>query len=372
MKGRIRFVIVGASKRSDYLYGPLLSILKDDVELVGVWGRSEDKASSLGEKYRVPSFTNLQQMQASVQPDAAIVSVASRANGEVGRQVVALGLHALLETPIAHDLADADAIIVRAATLGLKLEVAEQYYRRPNERIKRALIQAGIFGRVNTAYNDFMGHGYHGVSLIRSYVGFEVPVAAVNGATAQFQVDPAYGWIEHAFGPRQEEWQQAVLHFSDGRLGFFNWSSLAYDSPLRWLRSTKFFGEKGMAVGEQLTLTTPDGKDPRPILIERRFHNVGGMETLSELVAHTQPEIAWRNPFRGYYLDDEMIAVAECLMSLVRAIREDAEPEYGPAQARLDQAVTLAMLESARNGGSAVIPSPAGRSAKSTGRPKIS
>jgi predicted dehydrogenase len=356
MQNRLRFVIVGSSKRSDYLYGPLLTTLKDDVELVGVWGRSEDKARTLGVKFHVPWFSSLEQMRAAVQPDAAVVAVTYGANGEVGRRVVDLGLHALLETPIAHDLADADAIIASAAARGLKIEVAEQYYRRPSERLKRALIQAGVFGRVNTAYNDFMGHGYHGVSLIRSYIGFDVAVSAVSGATARFQTAPSYGWIAQSFGPREEDWEHAVLHFADGRLGFFHWSSIAYDSPLRWLRSTRFFGEQGMAVGDQLTLMTPDGKDPCPIQIERRFHNVGGMETLSELVAHTQPEVVWRNPFRAYYLDDEMISVADCLMSLVRAIRDRAAPEYGPVQARLDQAVTLAMHASARNGGAPVTP----------------
>jgi len=356
MNERIRFAIVGASKRSDYLYGPLLTMLKDDVELVGIWGRSEEKAKALGEKYHVPWFTDLEKMRETTRPDAAVVSVQYAANGEMGRRVVDLGLHALLETPIAHDLADADTIISGAVNRGLKIEVAEQYYRRPNERLKRELIQAGAFGRINTAYNDFMGHGYHGISLIRSYIGFDVPVTSVNGATAQYQTAPAYGWISHSFGPRQEDWEHAVLHFTDGQLGFFHWSDIAYDSPLRWQRSTRFFGEKGMAVGDQMTLVTPDGKDPQPIAIERRIHNVGGMETLSELVAHTNPEIAWRNPFRAYYMDDEMISVADCLMSLVKAMREDMPPEYGPLQARTDQAITLAMRASAGLGGPPVKP----------------
>lgn len=354
MSERIRFAIVGTGKRSGYLYGPLLTTLSDDVELVGVWGRSEEKARALGEKLRVPWFTDLERLRDQARPEAAVVVVAYAANGKVGRRVVQLGLHALLETPIAHDLADADAIIAESTARGLKLEVAEQYYRRPIERLKRVLIEADVFGRVLVTYNDFMGHGYHGVSLIRSYIGFQTPVISVSGATARFPVAPHYAWIEKAFGPREEQWEHAILRFGDGRLGFFNWSSIAYDSALRWLRSTKFFAEKGMAVSDRLTLLTPDGKDPQPIEIERRFHNVGGMETLSELVAHTKPQIVWRNPFQAYYMDDRMIAVADCVMSLVRAIRENCQPEYGAEQARLDQEVTLAMYESARRGGEPV------------------
>ena len=57
------------------------------------------------------------------------------------------GLHVLLETPIAHDLAEADAIIAAAAQRGLKVEVAEQFHRRPLEQIKLELIASGLFGR---------------------------------------------------------------------------------------------------------------------------------------------------------------------------------------------------------------------------------
>jgi predicted dehydrogenase len=173
MSERIRVALVGTSKRTDYLYGPLLALFQKDVEFVGIWGRSEDKAKASGEKFGVPWFTDLERLRDEVRPEAAIVSVGYAANGVVGRRVVDLGLHALLETPIAHDLANADAIISGAHSQGLKIEVAEQYYRRPVERIKRALIQAGAFGKVLTACNGFLGHGYHGVSLIRSYIGLK-------------------------------------------------------------------------------------------------------------------------------------------------------------------------------------------------------
>ncbi len=354
MNDRIRFAIIGTGKRSDTLYAPLLNVLKEDVEFAGVWGRSEDKARELGEKYQVPWFTDLNHLRNDLELDAAIVSVANSANGEIGRRVVELGLHALLETPIANSLDDADAIIKEAEANHLKVEVAEQYYRRPMERLKRKLIDAELFGRILVAYNDFMGHGYHGMSLIRSYIGFNEPVVSVIGTNATFSVDPHYSWISQSTEKREEEWQHAILHFANGALGFFNWSSIAYDSALRWQRSTRFFAERGMANDDRWTILTSDGKDPQPIEIKRYFHNIGGMETLTELVALTSPEIVWRNPFRAYYMDDEMIAVADCLMSLVNAIRQDKDPEYGPLQARLDQEVTLAMQESARNSGTSV------------------
>jgi hypothetical protein len=44
---------------------------------------------------------------------------------------VEAGLHILAETPIAHRLTEADALIAAARRRGLKVEVAEQFHRRP-------------------------------------------------------------------------------------------------------------------------------------------------------------------------------------------------------------------------------------------------
>ena len=43
------------------------------------------------------------------------------------------------------------------------------------------MILEGIFGKVNVAYNDFRGHGYHGIGLLRSYVGFDNEPVQVYG-----------------------------------------------------------------------------------------------------------------------------------------------------------------------------------------------
>jgi predicted dehydrogenase len=354
MGDRLRFALIGGSTRSEYLYGPLLRLLSDDVELVAVWSRSGARARSLGDRFGVPWFTDLDALVRDASPQAAVVSVKSEANGEVALRVVDLALHALLETPIAQDLTDADLIISRARERAVKVEVAEQYYRRPIEQLKLALLAAGVFGRVLVAENDFMGHAYHGVSLIRSYIGFDTPVESVSAHQGDFDVASHHAWITKSAAPRREEWEHGIIRFADGRLGVFNWSSLSYDSSLRWWRSTRFFAERGMAIGDRLTVLSKDGKDPERVEVERRFHNVGGMETLSELIALTEPEVRWLNPFRAYFLDDETIATASALMSLVRAVREEATPEYGPEQARLDQEVSLAMAESARRGGEPV------------------
>ncbi|HXF61653.1 MAG TPA: Gfo/Idh/MocA family oxidoreductase, partial [Caldilineaceae bacterium] len=236
----LRVAIIGTARRSDYLYGPILAALPQEVELVSVWGRSADSARRLGESLGVPWFTDLDALVRQTAPQIGIVSVAYGANGQVGLMAVEAGLHVLLETPIAHKLSEADAIIQAAARRGLKVEVAEQFHRRPLEQIKLALLASGLFGRVYSSFNDFAGHGYHGVSVMRSYLGFDAKPVQVTGAVRPYELASHWSRIAGKTAPRTETQEHGIVEFEDGRLGIFHWTNVGYDSPLRWWRSSRF------------------------------------------------------------------------------------------------------------------------------------
>lgn len=364
----LRVAIVGTGRRSDYLYGPILHALPDEVELVSVWGRSQDSAQRLGNSLGVPAYTDLDKLMRETAPVIGIVSVNYHSNGQVGLMAVEHGLHVLLETPIAHKLSEADAIITAAQQRGLKVEVAEQFHRRPLEQIKLKLIASGLFGRVYSSFNDFAGHGYHGVSVMRSYLGFDAQPTQVTGAVRQYELAEHWSRLANKMAPRSETQEHGIIDFADGRLGIFHWTSIGYDAPLRWWRSSRFLAERGMGitvgvgldVEERLSLLAPGGEAPHFITLERRWERVDG-GALVAMVAHTgdpaQPIVRWDNPFRpsqpghGVQWHDDEIGVAGCLMSLVDAVRNNTEPTYGAAQARLDQELILAIRQSSLEGG---------------------
>ncbi len=367
MHPRMRVAIIGTAKRSSYLYGPLLKALPD-VELVAVWGRSVTSAQHLGEALGVPWYTDLERLTRETSPQIGVVSVTYGANGQVGRMAIEAGLHVLVETPIAHDLGEADAMIAAAAQRGLKIEVAEQFFRRPLEQIKLKLIASGLFGRVHSSFNDFAGHGYHGVSVMRSYLGFDARPIQVSGAVRQYPLTAYYSRLANNNQPRDETQEHGTIMFEDGRLGMFHWTSVGYDSPLRWWRSSRFLAEKGMgitigvglAVEERLSLLAPGSEAPHFITIERRWERIDG-GALVAMVAHTGdaelPIVRWDNPFlsatqgHGPQWHDDEIGVAGCIMSIVDAVRNDKEPSYGAQQARLDQEIILAIRRSSEQDG---------------------
>jgi predicted dehydrogenase len=368
MEESIRVAIIGTGNRSFAFYGPVIKQLQG-VQLVSVWGRSRDSAQRLGESLDVPSYTDLDQLIRETSPQIGVVSVNYGANGQVGLMAVEHGLHVLLETPIAHKLSEADAIIEAARQRNLKIEIAEQFYRRPLEQIKLALIASGLFGRVHTSFNDFAG--YHGISVMRSYLGFDARPVQVVGAVRDYPLEAYYSRLAGNYVPRNETQEHGIIELDDGRLGIFHWTSVAYDSPIRWWRSSRFLAEKGMGitvgagldVEEKLALLAPGGEAPRFITLERRWErNDGG--ALEAIIAHTGdpdlPIIRWDNPFllpeEGHspqWHDDE-IGVAGCIMSIVNAVHGNTEPSYGALQGRLDQELILAIRQSSAQGGQPV------------------
>ncbi len=368
---RLRVALIGTAPRAVYLYGPILRALANDVEIVAVWGRSAGSAARVGVALGVPWYLDIEKLVRETAPDLGIVAVNYHANGQVGLMAVEAGLHVLLETPIAHRLEEADAIIAAAAQRGRKIEVAEQFHRRPLEQIKLKLIESGLFGRVHSSFNDFAGHGYHGISVMRSYLGFDAQPVRVTGAVKQYALASHWSRLQGTTAPRTETQEHGMIEFAGGQLGLFHWTDVGYDSPLRWWRSSRFLAEKGMGitisrgleVQEWLTLLTPDGEAPAFITLERRWERVDGGR-LTALVAHTGdptlPLVRWDNPFRSpenqyepQWHDDE-IGVAGCVMSLVNAVRSDSAPTYGAVQARIDQELILALRQSSADGGQPV------------------
>ena len=364
----LRVALIGTAKRSNYLYGPLIKALSNQVELVSVWGRSLGSTQHLSKSLGVPGYTDLGKLMQETSPEVGIVSVNYNANGEVGLMAVQAGLHVLLETPIAHKLSEADAIIAAADERSLKIEIAEQFHRRPLEQIKLKLIDTGLFGRIHTAFNDFAGHGYHGVSVLRSYLGFEAVPVRVTGAVKDYHLAPHWSRLAGTRDARTETQEHGIIQFEGGQIGIFHWTSVGYDSALRWWRSSRFLAERGMGitigmgldVEERLSLLGQDGEAPKFITLERRWERVDG-GALVAMVAHTGdsqvPTVTWENPFRqdqqghGVQWHDDEIGVAGCLLSLVNAVRDDTPPTYGPYQGRLDQEIILALRISSENGG---------------------
>ena len=343
---KLNVAVVGAGRRAAGSWLPAINTLDDQLNLLAVCNTGAPRGEEQAKKYGVNWYTDIEKMLDKEKPDFVAIIINPPQTHIVAEAVLERGISMITETPVTSTLEDADMLIKLAEDKGAKIEVAENLYRMPSERIKRELILNGVFGKVWRGHNNSRTHNYHAVSLVRSYIGFDVPIKRVIGVQGDFAVEP------HEYRGRKtdsERSRHAVFFFENGALGFSHFTSLTFGSPLRGVNSTEFYGEKGMAVGEQL-FVLKDGTTKHPINISRVTCNVDGMEVLDKFVADTDPEIVWDNPFKSYKMSDGMITIASELASIMKAVREDAEPEYGAVNGRIDRQIDLAISESHKNG----------------------
>ena len=207
---------------------------------------------------------------------------------------------------------------------------------------------------------------------MRSYLGFDARPVQVTGAVRSYDLAPYYSRLAGNADAREETQEHGIIGFDDGRLGIFHWTSVGYDSPLRWWRSSRFLAEKGMGITVGVGLEVEErlsaaGARRRGAALYHASSGAGSGSTAARwrrCVAHTgdpdQPIVRWDNPFLSaipgaspQWHDDE-IGVAGCIMSLVNAVRTGVEPSYGALQGRLDQEIILAIRQSSDAGGQPV------------------
>jgi predicted dehydrogenase len=362
----VRFVQIGTGKRGKDWYS-FLGQMPRDVELVAVCDVSEEAVQRAAATTGARPYTDYRQMLDKETPAAAAIIVPEITRDPILMDVLDAGLHVINETPIAGTLAQADRQAALAERRGVTYEVAEQYYRAPRVRLQLELIKAGVFGKVHVTQMEHVGHAYHGMSLLRAFLDFDYGPARVTGLRQTYPVI-AHKWhgIRGATVRESETWNTATFAFPNGELGLFTFTSLSYNSPIRFrdsplqehdeltqvdsARTTRFYAERGMASGDEMVVL--EGHETRrKIKVTRRMHVVDGKETLAALVADTSPEVVWENPVRHYAFGEGQITMASEVWALCRSIREGAPVEYGAARARLDQEMMLGFALSAEAGG---------------------
>lgn len=337
----IPVAVLGAGNRAQDHLGTL-SKLTGLCQLVGVCDADPARAAEVGARYGVPGFSDLNQMLAETKPTLLYV-ITPPDSHHAGVEIAGRhGVHVISETPMATTLPLIDSMIASAQAHGIKLEVAENVWRWPNERLKRMIIEAGLIGEVTQVHLWYYSGSYHGISAARNLIG-AAPVR-VSGYARETPVPPHGDRIGrfHTTGP----YEHGLIEFANGAL-------CVYQYPLNphgrnyW----DVLGTAGAIVGTDLVLIRDGERQTFPI--RQEIDTSGPVPTLVRAYVETDPPIVWENPYRdlpiGSGSDD--IGRTDILADTRRAILEDGTPGYGAANARNDQEVLIALRESARLGG---------------------
>ena len=326
---KLKIAVVGTGGRA----GAHLSTipkLESIYQLIGVCDIDQNRATEVARRMSVSGYTDIETLIETESPDVILITVPPDGHHVITEIAASHGVHVITETPISTTLPCADRMIAAATQYGVKLEVAENVWRWPHERLKRKIVDAGLIGEITHAHLWYTSGSYHGMNAIRTLVGSE-PVRVVG----------------HAKEIGGSSWEVGIVEFEDG-------VSLIYELPTR--RRSNYWeidGTKGAIVGNDLVLYREAGTETYSIQTVTAEED--GVSVVDHARVDTDPPVIWENPLKTFRLEnaDDVARAAE-LYSIYRAVVENVEPEYGAVNGRTDQEILIAIRESARNDGAPI------------------
>ncbi len=323
---RLKIAVVGTGGRAS-AHLSTIPKLEPIYQLVGVCDIDSERATETAQRLSVSGYTDIETLIEMESPDVILITVGPDGHHVITEIAASHGVHVITETPISTTLPCADRMINAAAQYGVKLEVAENVWRWPHERLKRKIVDAGLIGEITHAHLWYTSGSYHGMNAIRTLV--------------QSQAVRVVGHAKEIGG---SSWEVGVVEFENG-------VSLIYEMPTR--RRGNYWeidGTEGSIVGNELLLYRDTGAETYPI--ETVTTEVEGVTVVDHARVDTDPPVIWENPLKAFGLADaDDVARGTELHSIYRAVVEPIKPEYGAVNGRTDQEILIAIRESARTGG---------------------
>jgi hypothetical protein len=241
-----RIGLIGAGTRTKDYNLPILELMSDRLEIVGVTTKSGKLRE--GVKVDAPVFESITKMIEETKPDALIVSIKSNLVMEVLDEVIESGLPFVIETT------DNTTVYSKLSSKEAKAGILEQWPFLPLEQFKKQLINSGALGQILSVENDYRTYDYHGAAQLRNYLPDTPPPKLVsiktleNRYNSEFYVDAN----DNQKMPALETLRAKIGFFENGTLLVYKFSDKHKTMPFRNFKSLKIMGSRGSVNGDCL------------------------------------------------------------------------------------------------------------------------
>ena len=343
----IEFAIIGGAGWRAEFFLRIARALPDHFKIVGMTVRDAAKGQALEAAWKVPAYRDLDGLLAAQKPAFVLVSVPQPVAPGIIAEVAARSVPVLTETPPAQTR-EGLLELWKLVDGGARIQVAEQYIYQPLHAARLALVNSGKLGKASFAHVSAC-HGYHGMSLIRHFLGLGFEPATVTARA--FESDIVAGPGRNGPPPTEtiSKSRQVIaqLDFGD-RLGIFDFTGDQYFS---WVRSLGVLirGERGEI--RDYDVRYLEAFD-RPVHYQLQRQNAGedgNLEGLWHKGYVGGAEWIYRNPFPYASLSDDEIAIATMLAGM-GAYVEGGPDIYSFAEAAQDQWLSLTIEEALKSG----------------------
>lgn len=227
---KLRTAIIGCGKVTDLHAAALANLAESEFRAVA--HATHKKDSKYGDRYGVKTYSDMQEMIASEKINMVTICTPHPYHIQPVLKAVEMGVHVLVEKPLASSLADCDAMIEAAERHNVKLgTICQRRFYAPCQRIRRA-IDDGKIGEpiLGTVYMlGWRDKGYYDSDPWRGSWKGEGGGVLVNQAPHQLdllqwymgEIDELYGcWgnLNHSY-IEVEDTAVAVIKFKSGAMG---------------------------------------------------------------------------------------------------------------------------------------------------------
>ncbi|QHW33877.1 Gfo/Idh/MocA family oxidoreductase [Paenibacillus rhizovicinus] len=343
----VRFGIVGGGWRTEF-FMRIAEALPGRFRVAGVVIRDAGKGEAFEREWGVPTYRTLDALLSGTSPAFVVVSVPRKVAPSIMLELADRGVPTLCETPPAETLEELVSLYRQAADRKGRIQVAEQYAFQPNHAARLEIVRSGRLGQVTQAQVS-AAHDYHGISLMRRYLGIGFENATIRASAFASPIVEGPGRSGPPAEQRIVTSNQVMASFDfDGKYGSYDFTGDQYFS---WIRSPRLLvrGDSGEINNFDVRYLV-DHLTPVHLQLTRQQAGLdGNLEGYYLKSLHCGELVAYRNESAPARLTDDEIAVATCLARMGEYAAGGSD-FYGLAEACQDHYLALAMQRSLETG----------------------
>lgn len=343
---KAKLIVIGYGWRADFFYR-IAKELPEEFEIAAGVLRTKERAAQVQREQGVFATDNLAEALEKG-PDFAVLCVPRAVTKDYLIRLMELKIPVLCETPPAKDTAELLELYGEYKRLKGKVQVVEQYFLQPLYAAWLRAIEKGLIGEVSNMSLSAL-HGYHAVSIFRKMLGTGFARCRIKGESYSFPVTLTNGRDGFNYSGQvvHAARDKVVLEFENGKTAFFDFSGEQYFSLIR-TRNMNVQGVRGEIQDMEIRYLREDNRGVLQSLnrIDAGVYNNSGWTHQGIMLGE---EFLYENPFYGARLNDDEIAVADCLRRM-KIFTDHGEDFYPLKEAIYDTYLSFLMEEAVSSG----------------------
>lgn len=340
----MKLALVGAGWRAAFYYRAAQAI--DGLEICCVVEKNAKTAAWVKKTWKISVVDNVEEAL-KYHPDFFVLCLPPKALPEMICRLIQYDMPILSETWASDSVEE--MISLYNIAKGKRVMVSEQYAYQPMHSARLEVIHSGILGEVCHVQIS-VAHGYHGIALMRKYLGVGFQECIVEGRSFSmntFEGPGRQGWPD--MQRLHEEKQELIVFGYKDKWAILDFTEEQYFSPLRCSR-VLVRGEKGEIEQEKVSYLTDNYPECIRFSLQRDYSGWNNSLGRTGTIAITgNGRFYYRNIFGAKGLSDEETAVATSLYQMVRYI-ETGKGSYLLEEELQDQYLTYIAWEAIRTG----------------------